>query len=165
MKYVLIAVLSVLLLPAMAQAGNRWSFSVGVGFGGWGGCGSSWGGWFGPTWGWNSSWCGPAYRPAYFPRVYSAPVVYTCNTARPYAAFNYQYYASRHNNSVAFRYADNRSDYRRGDVQPDRYAYRSAPYQTPAERYYGPALERYARDARERPSYHYERREAYSRGR
>ena len=98
--------------------------------------------------------------------------------------YSYGYYRPQHGGYYG-RYAVPRvySPYRYGDYRGDRlglygykydHAYRRAPYAYDhAYRrglhydrgyYYGPAVERYHRTARDYPSYHYERRERYNRG-
>ncbi len=168
MRYAWIAVLSVLMMPALAQAGSKYSFFFG--FGGFGGCSPWWGG------GWGGGWCGPRYFAPYCGPSYSIGFGYSnfgsgpryygggsygrsAVAPRVFSPYRYGGYGSGYARDYGYRRGyDNRyvstrgRDYGYGGV-PIARSDRSVPY-------YGPALERYSRDARENPSYHFNRREA-----
>jgi hypothetical protein len=160
MRYALAVGLAVVLMPAVAQAGSNWGFFFG--FGGFGG------GYYQPYY--------PAYgfygyyRPVYYPPVYYP--AYSCYPSYGYGGYygggyyrkgyygggyygRYSaakpYYSGRYANTQrSYNYINSRA------YDGDRYGYNArGPY-------YGPAVERYQRDARNYPSYHYDRREAYN---
>jgi hypothetical protein len=155
----------VVLIPAFAHAGSNFSFFFG--FGG-AGC-------YAPYY--------PAYSGCYAPRYYAPSYFYGYYPPvyRPYSyGFGLGYYGggykgykgsygggyyggySKGRSYYPYRYADYRSDYRRNYTYRRGHDYGSRYSYGRGSGYYGPAVERYQRNARDYPSYHYDRREAYN---
>ena len=150
MRNALIALVLLLAAPTVAGAG-----------------GSGYGFFFGFSSGYGKHYHRPYYNTSfYYHSGYHSPY-YHGAYYRPYYR---PYYGAYHG-----RYAVPRvySPYRYGDYVGDRHglygykydhAYRRGYKSYDRGYYYGPAVERYHRNARDYPSYHYDRREAYNRG-
>jgi hypothetical protein len=156
MRNALIAFVLLLAVPAATHAGGyNFFFGVSSGYGGY--CGSPY---------FYTSFSYPFYGYPYYGGYYHRPYY------RPY----YRGYHGYYGGGYYGRYAVPRvySPYRYGDYVGDRhglygyqrdYAYRRGPTRNyDRGYYYGPAVERYHRNARDYPSYHYGRREMYNRG-
>ena len=147
MRATLIALALLLAAPTVASADSRYNFFFGF---------SSGGGGF---------YHRPYYSSFYYPRYYHGYKPYY------YGGYYRPYYGGYYG-----RYAVPRvySPYRYGDYVGDRHGLYGYKYDYAYRRgstrnydrgyYYGPAVERYHRNARDYPSYHYERRELYNRG-
>ncbi len=142
MRNALLAIILVLAMPAVAQAGPRsgFFFSFGSGYSSHHRAYYVPAGRFYSSYGYGGHYHKPYYGSGFHGR-YAVPQVYS-----PY------------------RYGDYRSDYYRN------YAYRRSYDRGDSHNYdrgyyYGPAVERYHRYSRDYPSYHYDRREHYNRGR
>jgi hypothetical protein len=159
MRNALLALVLLLSVPAVARAGGSSFF-----------------------FGFSSGYGGYCHAP-YFSTSFFYPSYYYGGYYRPYYGGYYGYggyhgYRGYHGYGGGYygRYAVPRvySPYRYGDYVGDRhglygyqnnYAYRRGPTRNyDRGYYYGPAVERYHRDARDYPSYHYARRETYNRG-
>ena len=153
MRNALIAFVLLLSVPAVANAGgSKFFFGFSSGYGGY--CHSPY---------FSTSFFYPSYHYRHY------------GYHRPYYRPYYGGYHGYHGGYYA-RYAVPRvySPYRYGDYVGDRhglygykydYAYRRGPTRNyDRGYYYGPAVERYHRNARDYPSYHYDRRETYNRG-
>lgn len=188
MRYALVAILGVVLMPALAQAGGNFGFFFGFngcGYGGFGGYGG-YGGYPRYYGGFNYScyqapafYCPPVYYPSYssYQPYYSGGGGYygrysgggysdggygaryaaktRVNTTDGYASAPGKY---ARDYSYRRSYDNGRALASRNDAN-DRQSYRSSRRSS----YYGPALERYSRDAQTHPSYHYDRRETSAR--
>lgn len=153
MRKLWIAMLMVALMPMAALADHRFSHSIGCGqgFGNRGGVSAGWG----HSGGWTSrptvgGWQG--HRPGFHGR-YAVPQVYSQNRIQS----DFKFRSGLYRGDFDFR-----SSLYRGDVHRQSNFHKQP---RGGYHYYGPALERFHRDARESPSYHFERREAFIRGR
>ena len=143
MRYAIAALVTMLSLPSAADASSKSSFFFSF----------------------SSGPHGYYHRPYYWPAGHYSSYGYGYGHYRPYYG---GYYHGRY--AVPRVY----SPYRYGDYAGDRLGYYGYQYDRAYRRgytnnydrgyYYGPAVERYHRNARDYPSYHYDRRESYNRG-
>ncbi len=135
----LVAIVTTLSVPSAADASSRSGFFFSFGSGGYHRPRS----YFYPTY-YSAPYFGRYYRPSYhgyYHGRYAVPRVYSPYRYGDYKGDRLGYYGYQHDRA-----------YRRGSGNYDR-GY-----------YYGPAVDRYHRNARDYPSYHYDRRERYNRG-
>ena len=144
MKYAIIALVLVLAAPAVADANPKTNFFFSFGSGRHGSYHRPYyvpGGRFYSSHGYGSTYYRPSYYGGYHGR-YAVPRVYSPYRYGDYTGDRLGYYGYQHDRA-----------YRRGYTNHYDRGY-----------YYGPAVERYRRNARDYPSYHYDRRESYNRG-
>jgi hypothetical protein len=142
-RYALVAALVALLMTSSAEAGSTMRFYFGAG------------GTYSPFA--TRQYYPPTYGSHYYSHRYSS--------IHPYYGGRYvtpRIYSPNRWDSARFDYA--RSGYGRDFAYRRDHDFRRGIYGIDRGQYYGPAVERYHRHAREFPSYHYDRREGYIRG-
>jgi hypothetical protein len=140
----IVAIVSALSVPAVADAGSKSSFFFSFSTGPYGYYHRPY---YVPSgrYYWSHGYGGSYYRPyygGYYHGRYAVPRVYSPYRYGDYKDDRLGYYGYQYDRSYRHGYTKN---YDRGY-------------------YYGPAVERYHRNARDYPSYHYNRRESYNRG-